>query len=183
MTIVKDLPMPAIATSREQKYARIPVDVAQTSLFEGREFRFVRKIATPVVYRFTAPVEFILSSQTFGIVDGEFEFYAWRDDNVTPSGTWTSEPIFAKNTSLTRKLYDGSFYAGQITIESGGSIVVTDPDLYADYERLKTTSATGQRISIVDQTTQGRYLAAGTYYLQFTGISDASYKIEWEERP
>jgi hypothetical protein len=142
MTLIKDSPMPAIATSREQKYARIPVDVSQTSFFEGREFRFVRKIATPVVYRFTAPIEFILSSQTFGIVDGEFEFYAWRDDNVTPSGTWTSEPIFAKN-----------------------------------------TSATGQRVSVLDQTTQGRYLAAGTYYLEFTGISDASYKLEWEERP
>ena len=183
MTIVTDLPMPGIATSREKEFSRIPVDVAQTSFFEGREFRFVRKIATPVVYRFTAPVEFILSSQTFGIVDGEFEFYAWRDDNVTPSGTWTSEPIFAKNTSLTRRLYDGSFYAGQITIDSGGSIVVTDPNLYVDYERLKTTNATGQRITIANQSTQGRYLAAGTYYLQFTGISDASYKLEWEERP
>lgn len=183
MTIVKNLPMPGIATSREQEFARIPVDAAQTSFFEGREFRFVRKILTPVVYRFTAPVEFILSSQTFGIVDGEFEFYSWRDDNVTPGGTWTSEPIFAKNTSLTRKLYNGSFYASQCTIDSGGSIVVTDTDLYSDYERLRTVSATAQRISVVDQVTQGRYLAAGTYYLQFTGVSEASFKLEWEERP
>lgn len=183
MTLIKDAPMPSIATSREQEFARIPVDVGQTSLFEGREFRFVRKIATPVVYRFTAPIEFILSSQTFGIVDGEFEFYAWRGDNVTASGVWTSEPIFGKNSSLTRKLYDGSFYAGQCTIDSGGSIVVTDSNLYSDYERLKTTSATAQRISVFDQEKQGRYLAAGTYYLQFTGVSDASFKLEWEERP
>lgn len=183
MIPIKESPMPPIATSREQKFARIPVDPAQTSFFEGREFRFVRKIATPVVFRFTAPVEFILSSQTFGIVDGEFEFYAWRDDNVTPSGIWTSEPIFAKNTSTTRQLYDGVPYVRQCSIDSGGSIAITDANLYADYERLKTTGATGQRISIVDQSTQGRYLAAGVYYLQFTGISESSYKIEWEERP
>jgi hypothetical protein len=182
MTIVADFPMPGIATSRERDFARIPVDSGQTSLFEGREFRFVRKISTPIVYRFTAPIEFILSSQKFNIVDGEFEFYAWRDDNVTPSGTWTSEPIFSKNSSLTRRLYDGSFYAGQCTIDSGGSISVIDNNLYSDYERLKTANSTAQRISVVDQTTEGRYLAAGTYYLQFTGTADASFKLEWEER-
>jgi len=183
MSIVKDYPMPGIATSREQEFARIPVDVAQTSFFEGREFRFIRKITTPIIYRFTAPVEFILSSQSFGIVDGEFEFYAWRGENVTPSGTWASVPILAKNISLTRRLFNGSFYAGQCTIDSGGSIVVTDSNNYADYAHLKTSNASGQKTSIADQSAQGRYLAAGTYYLQFTGTAIGSYALEWEERP
>lgn len=183
MTIVSSLPMPGIATSREQEFARIPVDIAQTSFFEGREFRFIRKLETPIVYRFTAPVEFILSYQSLGVVDGEYEFYAWRGDNVTESGTWTSEPVIAKNISLTRKLFNGSFYAGQCTIDSGGSIVVTDSNLYADYDYLKTANASGQATGIADQSTQGRYLAAGTYYLQFTGVGTGLYALEWEERP
>ena len=175
--------MPGIATSREQEFARIPVDIAQTSFFEGREFRFIRKLETPIVYRFTAPVEFILSYQSLGVVDGEYEFYAWRGDNVTESGTWTSEPVIAKNISLTRRLFNGSFYAGQCTIDSGGSIVVTDSNLYADYDYLKTANASGQATGIADQSTQGRYLAAGTYYLQFTGVGTGLYALEWEERP
>ena len=183
MTIVTDYPMPGIATSREKEYARIPVDVGQTSFFEGREFRFIRNITTPIVFRFVAPVEFILSYQSFGIVDGEFEYYAWRDDNITPSGTWTSEPIFSKNTSTTRRLFDGAFYNRQCQIESGGSIVITDSDLYADYAHLKAATASGQKQSIASQSVQGRYLAAGTYYLQFTGTAEGSYNIEWEERP
>tara|TARA_R110000782_G_scaffold50196_4_gene108941 strand:+ start:1172 stop:1723 length:552 start_codon:yes stop_codon:yes gene_type:complete len=183
MTIVTNLPMPGISTSREQEFARIPVDVNQTSFFEGREFRFVRSITAPIVFRFVAPVEFILSFQAFGITDGEFEFYAWRSDNVTASGTWTDEAVFSKNISLTRKLFNGSFYVGQSQIQSGGSIVVTDADLYSDFAHLKAATAGGQKQSIASQSVQGRYLAAGTYYLQFTGIADALYNIEWEERP
>tara|TARA_R110000782_G_scaffold126012_1_gene217629 strand:+ start:285 stop:836 length:552 start_codon:yes stop_codon:yes gene_type:complete len=183
MTIVNDLPMPGIATSRIQEYARIPVDVGQTSFFEGREFRFSRKINTPIVFKFIAPIEFILSYQSFGVVDGEFEFFAWRDDNIVEAGTWSDAPIFSKNTSLTRKDFNGSFYAGQCSIQSGGTITVTDNNLYADYAHLKAATASGQKQSIASQSVQGRYLAAGTYYLQFTGTADASYALEWEERP
>ena len=183
MTIVTDLPMPGIATSREKNFARIPVDVGQTSFFEGREFRFIRSITSPTVLRFVAPVEFILSFQSFGITDGEYEFFSYRDDNVTPSGTWVNLPAFNKNTSTTRRLFDGSFYTRQCEVQSGGAIVVTDTSLYSDYAHLKSATASGQRQSIASQSVQGRYLAPGTYYLQFTGISEASYNIEWEERP
>lgn len=183
MTIVTDLPMPSIATSRDKTFARMPVDSAQTSFFEGTNFRFIRKIVTPIIYRFTAPVEFILSYQSITVAAGEFEFYAWRDDNVTESGTWTSEPVISKNISLTRKLFDGQFYVGQCTIDSGGSIVVADPNLYADYDRLKTANASGQAVSISDQSAQSRYLAAGKYYLQFTGTGEGRFALEWEERP
>jgi len=183
MSGITSSPMPAISTSRDKEFARIPVDVAQTSFFEGREFRIIRKLSTPIVYRFTASVEFILSFQSFGIVSGEYEFHAWRGDNVTPSGTWTNAPIFNKNTSTTRQLFGGSFYESQCAVASGGSITVIDSNLYSDFAWLKAATASGQKNSIANQSTQGRYLAAGTYYLQFTGTGAGSYAIEWEERP
>jgi len=183
MTGIISAPMPNIATSRDKEFARIPVDVAQTSFFEGREFRFTRKLSSPIVFRFTAPVEFVLSFQSFTIATGEYEFKAWRGDNVTPSGVWTDLPVFAKNTSLTRALFDGSFYVGQCAIATGGSIAVIDANLYSDFAWLKSATASGQSSSIADQSTQGRYLAAGAYYLQFTGTATGSYSIEWEERP
>ena len=183
MTGITSSPMPTIATSRDKEFARIPVDIAQTSFFEGRDFRVTRKLSSPIVFRFTAPVEFILSYQSFSITTGEYEFKAWRDDNVTPSGTWTNIPIFGKNNSLTRALFDGSFYTGQCTIATGGSISVIDANLYSDFAWLKAATASGQKTSIVNQSTQGRYLAAGSYYLEFTGTATGSYAIEWEERP
>lgn len=183
MIPLKNSPMPAMATSRDKEFARMPVDVAQTSFFEGREFRFKRPITSPVIFRFVAPVEFILSYQTFAIVSGEYEFKAYREDNVTPSGVWTELNSFSKNLSNTRALFNGSFYQKQCRVESGGTIVVTDPELYSDYEKLKAANASGQQVSIADQVSQSRYLAAGTYYLQFTGVAEGSYGIEWEERP
>lgn len=175
--------MPSIATSREQELARIPVDVAQTSLFEGREFRIIRKITTPIVFRFTAPVDFILSLQEFGIVSGEYEFKAWRAEDVTVSGTWTPTPVFGKNITDSRRLFDGVFYQGQCTVDSGGAITILTPNNYSDFAHLKTTNASGQKTSIMNQSSQGRYLKAGVYYLQFTGTAVGSYRIEWEERP
>lgn len=174
-------PMPNIATSRDKTFARIPVDPAQTSFFEGREFRIVRKISTPVIYRFTSAVDFILSYQAFSIADGEYEFYAWREDNVTESGAWSnSVPILMKNISQEQL---SPPYTSQVAINYGGTIAVIDSDLYADFAWLKTSSATAQKVSVSAQSIQGRYLSSGSYYLQFIGTGSGAYYLEWEERP
>lgn len=46
-----------------------------------------------------------------------------------------------------------------------------------------SNGGTGNRVSVANQSSQGRCLAAGSYYLQFVGTAAASYHIEWEERP
>ena len=159
MAGVIDSPMPNIATSRDKTFARVPVDPSQTSFFEGREFRIVRKISTPIIYRFTSAVDFILSYQAFSIADGEYEFYAWRDDNVTESGTWeNSVPILMKNISQEQL---SPQYSSQVTVTSGGSITVTDSNLYADFAWLKTTSATAQKVSVSAQSIQGISIVTG----------------------
>ena len=173
-----------LLTSQREGTRRIRVDVGQTGFFEGREFRFVRKLTSPVVYKFVAPVEFILSFQGFGITDGEFEFYAWRGDNITENTPFNTElPAFGKNTSTTRPLFNGAYYQRQCQIFSGGTITPTDANLYADYEHLKTASASGQRVSVEGSGREERYLAAGTYYLQFSGTAQALFRLTWEERP
>lgn len=181
MTGITDSPMPNISTSRDKKFARIPVDSNQTSFFEGREFRIVRKVNSPITYKFSSSVDFILNYQGFSVTSGEYEFYAWRDNNVTEDTAFTVNiPVLGKNTTSDRVQ---PAYASSVTIQSGGTITVNDSDLYADFEWLKAASASGQRNSISDQASQGRYLEAGSYYLQFIGAATGSYKLEWEERP
>ena len=173
-----------MATDAEDGFRRIKTDVGQTGFFEGREFRIHRKFTTPITLKFIAPVEFIISFQGFGIASGEFEFFAWRGNNVTENTAFTTElPIFGKNTSLTRPLFGNDFYQRQCSIFSGGTITPTNPDLYADYGRLKTATATAQVTSLEGAGREERYLTIGVYYLQFTGPAEASFRLTWEERP
>lgn len=163
---------------------RLKVDVAQAGFFEGREFRLIRKFTSPTIFKFVAPIEFILSFQGFSAASGDFEFYAWRGDNVTEDTPFNTEvPVFGKNNSSTRPRFDGAFYQRQCQVFTGGTITVTDSNLYADYERLKIATATGQQQTIEGSGREERYLAPGNYYLQFTGVAEASLRLTWEERP
>lgn len=167
-------PMPPIATSRDPILARVKVENGETGFYDGRQFRFIRELTPPIVYRFTALTDFMLTSQNLSITQGEYRFYAWRSDNVTPSGTWTSEPTFRKNTT-------NMAYTSQITVESGGTVAVIDRELYADFERLKTDKNSQRSQTLLNATTNKRFLSAGVYYLQFTGTAEGSYSLEWEE--
>ena len=173
-------------TSENPETMRLRTDMANTGFYEGREFRLVREITAPIVYKFSAPVEFILTFQGFSISDGEYKFYAWRAGaNLSETAPFnTVEPIFGKNVSNTRPLIDnGGFYQPKVTIRSGGSINVVDRNLYADFEWLKTATATGQQISLEGSGREERYLPVNDYYLEFTGTGSGSFRLTWEERP
>lgn len=181
-----------MVTSTEDGFRRFRVDVGQTGFFEGREFRMVRKLvvaaATPQVFRFTCPVDFILFEQTLNVSVGDLEFYAYRSDQGTPGGTFTALPVppIAKNTSATFRPYSGVRYAAQAALAQGGTFTPTNPQVYADYDRAKTSGATAQQTSVSGGNDSVRFLAAGTYYLVITslsGTSEGRYAIAWEERP
>jgi len=170
---------------------RIRVDVGQTGLFEGREFRLVRKISvtagTPLVVRFTSAVDFILSEQELNTTVGDIEFYAWRDTQGTAGGTFSGvyTPI-GKNISSAYRLYNGVRYATQVAINYGGTFTPTNAEAYVDYDRAKTSGATAQQTSVSGGDDSARYLAAGTYYLVFTSLDATSvgrFALAWEERP
>lgn len=172
-------------------WRRLRVDDGETGFFEGRQFALRKKLeipaGTPLVYKFTIPVDFILFEQALACSDGDIEFYAHRAANVTETGTFsTVVQSVQKNISSTRRLFAGSYYSQQAQILTGGGITIIDPDNYADYDRVKTANATGQLTTIGGGRGQERYLSAGSYYLIFSSLSGTStgrYTIAWEERP
>ena len=180
-----------LMTSNTQAFRRIRVDVGQTGLYEGREFRLVRKIsvplATPLVYRFTSTVDFILFEQELNTTVGDIELRAWRDIQGTPTGTFsTVVPTFGKNISNTYRLYDDVRYVSQVTVSTGGGFTPTDVEAYVDYDRAKTSGATAQQSSVSGGDDSARYLAAGTYYLVLESLDATSvgrFQLAWEERP
>ena len=180
-----------LLTSEAEQFRRVRVDVAQTGLFEGREFRLVRKVsipaATPLVIRFTSAVDFILFEQDLNVTEGDIEFRAWRDTQGTAGGTFAgSFPVIGKNISGFYREYSGARYASQVTINHGGTFTPTDAEAYVDYDRAKTSSSTAQRTSVQGGNDSARYLAAGTYYLVFNSLDGTSVgriALAWEERP
>ena len=183
---------PDLMTSNQSGFRRYRVDVGQTGFFEGREFRMVRKVSvesgTPLVFRFTSAVDFILSEQTLNCSAGDLEFFAWRSTQGTAGGTFTALPVapIGKNIGSTRRLYDGLPYDSQVGLATGGTFTPTDVEAYVDYDRAKTANNTAQRASVQGGNDSARYLAAGTYYLileSLNGTSVGRFALAWEERP
>lgn len=180
-----------LLTSNKAGFRRFQVDVGQTGLFEGREFRIVRKVvipaATPLVFRFTSVVDFMLAEQELNTSVGDIELLAWRDAQGVASGTFSANvPPIGKNTSAEFRDYGAGRYVSQVTITTGGIFTPTDPESYVDYDRAKTAGATAQQVSVSGGDESVRYLAAGTYYLQLTSLdatSQGRFVLSWEERP
>ena len=188
---IMDLPQD-VWTSDQEKFRRLRVDVGQTGLFEGREFRMVRKVvvpaATPRVFRFTSTVDFILFEQHLSVSTGDLEYYAWRDTQGSPSGTFAALPVppIGKNISATFRDYGSGRYTTNVSIATGGNFTPTDPEVYVDYDRAKTSNSTAQRQSVSGGDDSVRYLAAGTYYLKIISLdatAEGRFAIAWEERP
>lgn len=173
--VVAQLPS-NLLTDTDDGVPRLRVDVAQTGFFAGREFRLVRKITSPKVFRFIFPVPVIVFEQLITSSSGDIELFAWAAPNVTPSGVWTPVNVYRKNEVNTN-------YTRTAIVETGGTITVTDAQAYRDYARAATSGATAQRFTVGGQPYSERLLAPGTYYVQLTGSGEGSYSIMWEERP
>lgn len=167
---------PDLYTSTKEGIRRLRVDTGETGFYDGRIFELSRKITSPIVFRFTCSVPFILHNQHLTCSDGDIEMFAWSSADVTASGTWTNVPIWRENE------YNDA-YVGQTAIASGGVITVNNAQNYRDYARVKTSNATAQQSTVQGSPTSARYHKAGTYYIQCTGVGTGSYYINWEERP
>lgn len=181
-----------MATSANPDFARLSVDVGQTGFFEGREFRWVRKLslASGVTqwFKFNCPVPFILHEQFIKATTGHFELYVYRAADVTEATPFNGAPVpsFGKNASPEREVVGEGFYQQQSTIREGGSVTLVNADNYADFDDVKTSGNANQSTSVGGSENSQRYLPAGSYYLSFVPIGGAavgSWRIVVEERP
>jgi hypothetical protein len=182
-----------MATSSNPDFARLSVDVGQTGFFEGREFRWVRKLSlssgVTQWFKFNCPVPFILYEQAIKATQGHFEFYAYRaaDVSVTTPFEGDALPSFGKNSSPEREVVEGGgFYVQQSTIRGGGALTLVNADNYADFDEVKTSGNANQSTSVGGSENSQRYLPAGDYYLGFVPVGGAaigSWRLVIGERP
>ncbi len=164
-----------LLTSAVENERRIKVEQSRTGLIAGKQFRMIRKITSPIAFKFVSPVPFILLGQNLSITNGEFEYYAYRSANVVESTAFDDEVYVIRKNALNLD------YTMQATIYSGGTFTLVDDEDYVDYISLKTSSASGHRESLSAGGDGERILPAGTYYLRFTGTATGSISLEWEE--
>lgn len=173
-----------MVTSSKTGYRRYRVDVGQTGLFEGREFRTFRELSIPtgqsVYLKFTSPIDFILFEQSLTIDAGSVRFTALTGATETAPFN-TPLPVIGKNRMASRPL---PYYVPVITVDTGGTVT---GGTVVEVFRVVASSATAQQQTVGGAAQTERGLPAGTYYLRIENIGNATatgvYSLFWEERP
>lgn len=168
-------------TSTKEGFRRLRVDIAQTSFFEGREFRTFKEWTTATtqtyVIKAIVPLNIVLFSLTSSIEAGTI-----RIETVvggTEGGTFSEVlPIFAANTMSTRP---SPFYTNQTVLSAGGSLT---GGTVIDVLRIKSADNSNFAGSVGVGATDERGVGANTYYFRIT-LTGAigTFKARWEERP
>lgn len=178
--------LPALRTRDNAEYARSPVDVANTAFFEGKEFRISREYSvagTPLVFRFEAPVPFILQLQSLSCDTGNIRFRAYRYVQGSEGGTFgAAEPIYRQSL-----LPESQNLNPQVSITTGGTFTPNPGEPSVETIRLRTSGATAQRNSVSGAIGDERGLSAGIYYLMLgridgTDTAAGVFDLRWEER-
>lgn len=150
----------SVLTSNSGNTARLKVAVGQTGFWEGREFRISEELsipsATPKVFKFVSPVDFILTFQNLTSDSQGIKFEAFRDNQGTEGGTFTPDALpDGKPVEVMRVKTSGST-AQKTTI--GGSIS-GERGLAAGTYYLKFSN------------------------LPASGTADGVYTLVWQEQP
>lgn len=187
--ILSGLPLDVL-TSDHFNTRRLKVDVGQTGFWEGREFRISEELSIPsstqVVFKFTSPINFILTKQSIECDQEGIKFEAFRSSQGTEGGTF-NQPIAIYGNNIQSGTPE---YTGQIAITTGGTFTPSALPTGKPVEiiRLRTASATAQRTSVGGSASGERGLAADTYYLKFTnltgsGTASGTYALTFQEQP
>lgn len=168
---------------------RLRVDVGQTGFWGGREFRISYEFtitASPIWFKVSCPVSFILQSQNISCDQGGIRFAAYRANQGTASGTFDTPVTIWKNNGISGT----PTYSNQMTINSGGEFTPTLGQMPSETIRtLSSTNAGSSRDTISGSAHGERGLPLGDYYLKFERLDgtvvDALgvYTLIWEERP
>lgn len=178
-------------TDRLSGFERLRVDQAQTSFFEGREFRTFYEISIPTtteyVIRATVPLNIILYSLEAALDAGWIRVGTYVGG--TPGGTFnTALPVLPTNTMTPgvdhRKNYSGNIYTPQVTLAGGGTHT---GGTELDVLRVKTSDNSNFSSSVGTSPSDERGVGAGTYYFRLLNLDGTTatgvFRARWEERP
>lgn len=145
--------------------SRVRVDPAQTSFFEGREFRSFKELniagSSTYVMRAVVPKNVILFGFEVQLDSGFLRLANYKDG--TAGGTWAETlPIFSTN-NMSVGPDRASIVTPTVVITAGGTYA-NDGTLF-DLLRMKVSTASGQASSVGSSPSDERGVAAGTYYL------------------
>lgn len=172
-------------------FDRVRTDNAQTSFFEGREFRSFYELNMPfgggdVTFKLVTPIDFIVED-----IELEMDLNGVRADLITgavDAGPWTALSVIPANTmSAPNRRFP--YYNGQITCFTGGSTAFSGGTVI-DTLRVRAASqnVSAQNVNASADTARGR--PPGSYFIRFavldgitSGNSRGVFSIRWEERP
>jgi len=180
-------PLPyAHSTRRNLEYGRVRVDPGNTAFWEGKEFRISREFvvgATPLVFKFDAPVDFILQSQSLTCDIGNIRFRAYRAAQGVESGTFDIiEPIYQQNGIAGTKGLDSI-----VALTTGGTFTPNEGEVATETIRLRVSNSTSGQTSVSGTLGDERGLPSGVYYLELARIdgndtATGVFDLKWEER-
>lgn len=178
----------AFITSEKEGFARLRVDEAQTSFFEGREGRCFHELSilsgATYVIKAVVPVDTILFDLEVAIGTGALTIKTYRGG--TEGGIFsTAVSVLPKNAMISAKNRYSPNYTLQTTLSAGGTY--SNDGTYLDIIRIKAASATAQQSSVSGGTYAERGVSPATYYFTFTNTSNetatGTFRAWWEERP
>lgn len=171
---------------------RLRVDVGQTGFFERRmwslnyEFASANPIAaTPLVFRFIMPTNFIIHAHNLAIDEGGVALRTYAASQGTPGGTFGTPQSLSPENSMDEQVP----YAFQAQVASGGTFTPTAGQVPITPLRVRTANATAQQSSVGGEAVSEKGRAAGTYYAVLSRMAGVSgdctgvYSIVIEERP
>lgn len=171
---------------------RIRVDVGQTGFFARRTWSLNYELAstnpisaTPLVFRFTIPVNFIIHAHSLSLDQGGLTLRTYNAAQGTPGGTFNTTHTPVSENSMTENVA----YTFQTAIASGGTFTPTAGQVPLTPLRVRTANATAQQSSVGGEAVSEKGRPAGTYYAvlsRMTGVSGdctGVYTLVIEERP
>lgn len=170
---------------------RLRVDNGQTGFFARRmwslnyEFASTNPIAgTPLVFRFTIPVNFIIHAHSLSIDQGGMTLRTYSASQGTEGGTFSTTHTPISENSMT----ENAAYAFQSVIVSGGTFTPTLGQVPLTPLRVRTANATAQQSSVGGEAVSEKGRTSGVYYAilsRMTGVTGdctGVYTVVIEER-
>lgn len=175
-------------------FERIKVDVAQTSFFEGREFRTFKELNIPtggtLVLKVVSPVNTVVFGFGFDLDAGWLR--CALKTGGTEGGVFNGPlPIIPVNTMSPGEDHRNDYgvngnevYAPVVTIQSGGTHTGgTEHEVIRAKVGGNSQSASSTGVSPTDETG----MPAATYYVVMTNLGNEAitgvFRARWEERP